>query len=1129
MHSPKLPALVFAAFALVLFAPQFLRAQYVISTVAGGGPNNLPELNSSIGYPGSIAFDSAGNTYIADSFSSRIFEIDTLGNLTVVAGNGTFGYSGDGGSATSAALNRPEGISIDGSGNIFIADTDNCLIREVSGGVITTIAGSTTLPCPGYSGDGGPATSAQLADPYGVFVDGSGDIFIADTDNCLIREVSGGTITTVAGSTSSGCGYSGDGGAAKSAQLDEPQALYVVAGNIFIADTENGLVRVANTGTAAAIVNGVSIPAGDIQTVAGNIPQNGGTCGTPYNGTPAVGAQLCTPGGVFVDGSGNLFIADTSNFVISEVPASSMVASVNINVVAGTLGTAGYSNGTSAITATLNYPANMVVDGSGDIFIADTDNFVIREVIASTGEIQTNIGNNTLAYSGDGASSLDAELYTPGSVATDNAGNIYIADTSNSVIRVVNTGTAAISIAGVTIQPGDIQTVAGSYYVPTFPNLCEYTGDGGDSTSATLCNPGGVFVDASGNIFIADTQNNVIRVVNPNAPGGAAITIATVTIPAGDIATVAGTGAVCSGTAAACGDGGAAISAELNTPNGVFVDGAGNIFIADSGDFVIREVTSSSGNISTVAGNYTECTEPASPCGDGSTATSAQLNFPQGVFVDVSEDVFIADTFDERIREVTASDGSLTNANISTVAGSGTRGYAGDGAAATSAALDTPFGVSVDRSGDIFIADTENSAIREVAAATGFIQTVAGIGPPPTPGFSGDGGQATSAELNSPTGLAVSSVGNLFIADTDNARIRELKASIFVTVAPNPVTVVTNALQQFNATVTGTGDTGVNWQVNGVPGGNSTVGTITTSGLFTAPATPPTPSTVTITAISQADNTTTGSAQATIANPSGTVTVTVSTNPQGVTQIYTSSVQAFVATVTGTTNTAVTWYVEGSQGGDATYGTIDTSGNYTAPANVPSPATVVIEAVSQADSTAIGTDSVTIIAAPSGPQPAPQTISPGGTATYSITLNPSAAGPTITLSCLQSSLPPGATCSFAPATITPGPSPAPSTLTIKVPSGAASLNKRNGTRPLYFALAFVPLAGLLFVGAGLRSMRRSWLLLAGLVISLLLLNACGGGGGNSGSGSTTYNVKVQGAAPQSSPVTITTAVLTVTQ
>src|SRR5208337_160537 len=130
-------------------------------------------LNSSIGYPGSIAFDSAGNTYIADSFSSRIFEVDTLGNLTVVAGNGTFGDSGDGGPATRAALDRPEGIFVDGSGNIFVADTDNCLIRKVSSGTITTVAGNTMLPCPGYSGDGGPATSAQLADPYGVFVDGS--------------------------------------------------------------------------------------------------------------------------------------------------------------------------------------------------------------------------------------------------------------------------------------------------------------------------------------------------------------------------------------------------------------------------------------------------------------------------------------------------------------------------------------------------------------------------------------------------------------------------------------------------------------------------------------------------------------------------------------------------------------------------------------------------------------------------------------------------------------------------------------------------------------------------------------------------------------------------------------------
>ncbi|MGA8189133.1 MAG: hypothetical protein WB776_14495, partial [Candidatus Sulfotelmatobacter sp.] len=232
MRSHTLPRLSSLALALVLLAPQASLAQYAISTVAGGGPNNLAALKASIGYPGSVAFDGVGNAYIAASYSSHIFKVDTTGTLTVVAGNGTHGYSGDGGPATSAALGifGPEGVAVDGSGNIFIADTDNSVIREVvaSTGNIQTVAGNATLGA-GYSGDGGPATSAQLNDPFGVFVDGSGNMFIADADNCLIRKVSGGNISTVAGNPAlqQPCGYTGDGGLATSAQLDVPEGVFL--------------------------------------------------------------------------------------------------------------------------------------------------------------------------------------------------------------------------------------------------------------------------------------------------------------------------------------------------------------------------------------------------------------------------------------------------------------------------------------------------------------------------------------------------------------------------------------------------------------------------------------------------------------------------------------------------------------------------------------------------------------------------------------------------------------------------------------------------------------------------------------------------------------------------------------
>ena len=938
----------------------------------------------------------------------------------------------------------------------------------------------------GYSGDGGPATSAELNFPTSIFVDSQGDIFIADTENSVIREVvsSTGNIKTVAG-TPGAAGYSGDGELATAAQLDLPDGVFVdSSGNIFVADTFNSVIRE------------VTIANGNIQTVVGTYYEWDYTCNYSGDGGLATSAQLCLPNNVFVDSSGDIFVADTENSAIREVAAATGdIETVAGNGTACTSISAGCGNGGLATSAELNFPSDMIVDGSQNIFIADTESFVIREVTASNGDIQAFAGNNTLAYSGDGKPATDAELNDPGAVFVDASGNVFIADTSNSAIRVFNPGASPVTIAGTVIQGGDIETVAGN-------GTSGYTGDGGLAISAELSYPQSVFVDTLGNIFIADTANSVVREV---------------VAATGDIQTVAG-----NGTAGYAGDTGPATKAELSSPYGVFVDSAENIFIADTDNHVIREVAASSGIITTVAGNGTDCNPSTSPCGDGGVATGAQLSFPAGVFVDVAEDIFIADTFDNRIREVTASNGI-----INTVAGTGAEGYAGDGAAATSAELDAPYGVWVDTSGDIFIADTDNAAIREVVAATGFIQTVAGT--PPTPGFSGDGGLATSAELNSPLGVFGTSSGNLYVADTDNSRIRQLVQSIVVTVTPSAANVVVNGLQQFTATLTGTGNTSVNWLVNGAVGGNSTVGTISTTGLFTAPATVPTPSTVTIEALSQADNTTSGSAQATIVSSSTTVSVTVSTNP-AVTAVYTSATQPFIATVTGTTNTAVTWYVEGAQGGNTTFGTIDTSGNYTGPAAVPSPATITIGAVSQADSTAIGTESVTIVAAPSAASPAAQTVSPGGTANYSLSLNANTGIPkqAITLSCLQSSLPPGASCTFSPPTITPSSSAVPFTLAVTVPSTSASLQKPG---QLWLApqiyLALMPLAGVFLLGKKSRNQR--WLWLALLCVFLLALLACGGGGSSTPPpSSNTYTIKVQGTtAAQPNPVTITTASLTV--
>ncbi len=1106
MRSRNLFASIGILVAIALCAPEVSLGQYSISSIAGGGPNNLPALQASIGYPESIAFDSAGNAYIAESgYSSQILKVSAAGTVTVVAGNGTPGYSGDGGPATSAALYQPEGVFVDGSGNIFIADTENSVIREVvaSTGNIQTVVGAYYDASGGSAcqsgGDGGPALSADLCLPYSVFVDGSGNIFIADFGNSTIREVvnSTGNIRTVAG-TPGAPGYI-DGVQATTAELDLPAGVFVDgSGNIIIADTFNSVIRVVNPSAQSVTIAGTTIPAGYIKTVAGSQydSMEGSQCQLTGDNGPALSAFLCLPFGVFADGSDNIFVADYGNFAIREVASGG-----TISTVAGTLGadcqtyaTTGCGNGALATSAQLNYPSGVAVDTSGDIFVADTEDFVVREVAASNGDIQAFAGNGTLAYSGDGGSPTDAELNDPGAVFVDGSGNMFVADTSNSVIREVLATT------------GNIQTVAGN-------GVAGYSGDGVAPTTTELNYPGGVFVDAQGDIFIADTANSAIREV---------------VAATGLIQTVAGT----PGTAGYSGDGSAATSALLANPNAVLIDGSGNIYIADTGNSAIREVVASTGNIQTIAGTPTKtCDDGQTPgCGDNGPATSAYLNFPNGLFRDAAGDIFIADTFDNAIREVLAATGT-----INTVAGTiGTPGFSGDGAAATSALLNSPYGVFLDASNDILIADSDNAAIREVVAATGFIQTIAGIPAAagfPTPGFSGDGGPATSAELNAPSGVFDTSAGKLLIADTNNSRVRELTPAPFsVMVAPSTATVVVNELQQYTATVTGNPNTSVNWFVNGVAGGNSTVGTISTTGLFQAPAAVPSPATITIAAVSQVDNITSGSAQATIANPSATVTVTVSTNPP-VTQVYTGNVQPFSATVTGTSNSAVNWYVEGSQGGNATFGTIDASGNYTGPAAVPSPATVIIEAVSQADSTAIGTQSVTIVAAPSASQPAPQTVSPGGTANYSLSLSAHTGSPgqPITLSCLQSSLPAGATCAFTPPTITPGGSAVPFALAVTVPTSSASLEEPGGfwhASPM--CVAFIPLAGFLLLGGKPRRQQRRWGWLILLCILLAALVACGGGGSGTSTNPVTYTIKIQGAtAAQPNPVTITTASLTV--
>jgi trimeric autotransporter adhesin len=467
----------------------------VITTVAGDGAvgfggDNGPATSAELSGPITVAVDSAGNLYVGDSGNHRIRKVSN-GVITTIAGNGEFWFSGDSGPATSAQLAFPEGAAVDSAGNLYIADSGNNRIRKVSNGVITTVAGNGII---GFSGDNGPATSAQLADPQGVAVDSTGNLYVADFANNCIRKVSGGMITTVAGNGTAG--FSGDNSPAVGAQLYGPADVTVdSAGNLYIADLGNNRVR--------KVSNGV------ITTVAGN-----GTISLGGDNGPATSAQLWSPHGVALDSAGNLYIADTGNQRIREVSDGV------ITTVAGSGIGFGGDNG-PATSAQLSGPGGVAVDSAGNLYIADSFNRRVREV--SNGIITTVAGGGTTL--GDNGPSTNAQLGVPSGIAVDSSGRIYISDFSDLRIRLLTpTGSAcAYSLTPTSLQPPAsggsfnvaIQTTAGcSWTISGLPNWLTVSGGSSGSGAATLTfvvapNTSGASLNAT--ITIAGISFNVTQ------------------------------------------------------------------------------------------------------------------------------------------------------------------------------------------------------------------------------------------------------------------------------------------------------------------------------------------------------------------------------------------------------------------------------------------------------------------------------------------------------------------------------------------------------------------------------------------------------------------------------------------
>ena len=673
-----------------------------IETIAGVGvqgyggddPTTTPAF---LNAPSGIAKDGAGNWYISDSGNHRIRKVTSTFVISTVAGTGVAGFSGDNGPGTAAKLYSPEHIVFDGAGNLLISDAGNHRIRKLSSdGTITTIAGTGVS---GAAGDNGPATSAQLATPFGVAVCPGGSFVIADTNNHAIRRVnSSGVITKIAGGN--GQGFFGDGGPAISAVLNSPTGVACDStGNVFIADYGNHRIRKVITD-------------GTISTIAGTAFH-----GLSGDGGPATSATLYYPADVAVDTGGNMFIADYFNDRIRQIAPSGIITSA-----VGSLSYGSSGDGGPATAAQLYSPTGVSVTPSGDLLIADMDNNRIRQVTA--GIIRTVAGFGIRGFSGDGTRGRLSVFWEPSGVAVDPGGTVYIADTFNHRIRKLPPNGDISSI--VITNPADdgpfdfpyrmVFDGAGNIY--TFNHFSDYRlrrinpdgilttvaginassgfgGDGGPGPLATMYQPTSISIDPQGNLFITDTFSYRIRKLDSN----------------GIISTFAGT--FSSGFS---GDGGPATTAQFTAPVATASDRNGNLFIADG--VRIRKVDTN-GIINTIAG-----TGVSGFSGDGGPATLAQLSNPVDLAVDNFGNLFISER--TRIRMID------TGGMITTVAGTGTSGYSGDGGLATAANIFAE-GIAVDGAGNVYFADRLSHRIRRVNFAPGpNVPAITGI----TPSFS---------------------------------------------------------------------------------------------------------------------------------------------------------------------------------------------------------------------------------------------------------------------------------------------------------------------------------------------------------------------------------------------------------
>lgn len=671
-------------------------------------------------------------------------------------GLGSFSYQdiGDGKKATEVVLTLVDGVAVDPEGNIFISHRSKNRIRKISkDGRIATVAGNGTA---GYSGDNGPAWKASFNFPAGLCLNPEGHLFVADRNNHRVRRIdTSGIVTTVAGTGRADMG--GDGGPATQANLNYPSDLVCdEKGNLYISDRSNNRIRKVDA-------------RGIITTVAGMGPPDfGGDFGL------AVDALLKYPFGIDLDRKGNLYIADRGNNRIRKVDPQGIITTV-----AGE-GTHFFSGDYGPATrASLAYPTDVAVDDKGNLYIADRNNNRIRRV-DPLGIMTTLVGVGSYDYNGDNEIASETTLHLPFALALSRDNRLIIVDRNHFRVRSLD------------LKSFKVATVAGN-------GKSWFRGDGGLGTGATLEFPSGMGVDNKGNVIFSDKMNNRLRIIDRkgyiftfagtgkqgNEGDGGSAALASLYLPdalvvdrhdniyfvspqgnsryvrkidaSGKIIRFAGNGVL-----GDRGDGGAAVQASFGVIQDMAVDSEGNLYLVDLTNRKIRKVDNQ-GIISTVASqNWNQITD--------------EEIHPNGIAVSPSGEIFISDSGSSKIRKIDRQE------RITTFAGTGAFEDSGDGGPALEAGIRSPGGLVFSPSGELYIAEETSHRIRKINKQ-GYIFLVAGTG---FPGYGGDGGPATQAQLKSPYRMVFDGEGNLYFSDRDNHRIRKIDTrGIISTVAGN--------------------------------------------------------------------------------------------------------------------------------------------------------------------------------------------------------------------------------------------------------------------------------------------------------------------------------------------------------